>query len=62
MARALSAATPGAPPPEVVGGYRIGDVRHVVASADRARRALGFQATVTFDRGMSEFAHAPLRS
>jgi hypothetical protein len=27
-----------------VGGGRLGDVRHIVASSDRARAALGFQA------------------
>jgi len=62
MAVALSAATHGAPPPEVVGGYRIGDVRHVFASPARATDHLGFVASTDFDRGMREFAHAPLRN
>jgi dTDP-L-rhamnose 4-epimerase len=61
MATALSAAM-GAPPPEVVGGYRLGDVRHVFASPERARRALGFEAAVAFDDGMRAFAEAVLRS
>ena len=30
------AATPGGPTPQVVGGYRLGDIRHVFASADLA--------------------------
>ena len=60
MARALSAAF-GGPPAEVVGGYRLGDVRHVVASAERAREVLGFHAAVAFDEGMQAFATAPLR-
>ncbi|MEO6317531.1 MAG: NAD-dependent epimerase/dehydratase family protein, partial [Acidimicrobiales bacterium] len=47
--------------PEVVGGYRLGDVRHVVASPERARRALGFTAEVSFEDGMRSFATAALR-
>jgi len=61
MATALSAATPGAPAPVVVGGHRLGDVRHVFASPDRARQLLGFAARVPFALGMQEFADAPLR-
>jgi dTDP-L-rhamnose 4-epimerase len=34
--------------PEVVGGGRLGDVRHVVASPERAAQALGFRAAETF--------------
>ena len=48
--------------PDVVGGYRLGDVRHVVASSARASTHLGFQAEITFDQGMKEFATAPLRT
>ncbi|MDF1605534.1 NAD-dependent epimerase/dehydratase family protein [Nocardioides sp. YIM 152315] len=47
--------------PEVTGGYRLGDVRHVVASPGRARGELGFAAEVTPGRGLVEFASAPLR-
>ena len=61
MAVALSAATPGAPPPEVVGGFRLGDVRHVFAAPQRAAEQLGFTAATDFESGMREFAHAPLR-
>ena len=62
MAGALSAAFgAGAPDPEVVGGYRLGDVRHVVASPERAAAELDYRAAVTFDDGMREFAVAPLR-
>jgi dTDP-L-rhamnose 4-epimerase len=62
MAAALSDAFgPGAPRPEIVGGYRLGDVRHVVASPARAARELGFRAEVSFERGMRGFATAPLR-
>jgi dTDP-L-rhamnose 4-epimerase len=51
----------GAPAPPVAGGYRLGDVRHVFASADRAARELGFTAQIGFEAGMREFATAPLR-
>jgi len=61
MASALVAAHPGAPPPEVTGEFRLGDVRHVFAAPGRARELLGFQATVGFSDGMREFATAPLR-
>lgn len=60
-AEALSAAL-GGPAPEVVGGFRLGDVRHVFASTDRAREVLGFSTTVPFVEGMRAFASAPLRS
>jgi len=63
MATALTEAFgPSAPAPEIVGGYRLGDVRHVVASPSRARAVLGFEADIGFDEGMREFAYAPLRS
>ncbi len=52
----------GAPAPQVVGGYRLGDIRHVFASADRAAAALGFRASVSFEDGMREFTTSPLRS
>jgi len=48
--------------PEVVGTWRAGDVRHVVASTERAREQLGFVAEVDFAGGMDEFATAPLRA
>ena len=60
LARALAAACAG-PEPVVTGQYRLGDVRHVVASADRARDELGFTAHVDFEDGVAEFATAPLR-
>jgi dTDP-L-rhamnose 4-epimerase len=59
MASALHAAAgEGAPAPEVVGGYRLGDVRHVFADATRAGRLLGFRAREEFDAGMAELAGA----
>ncbi|GAB3784114.1 NAD-dependent epimerase/dehydratase family protein [Nocardioides ungokensis] len=48
--------------PEITGGYRLGDVRHVVASPERARVELGFKAEVSPERGLREFATAPLRA
>jgi len=63
MARALHGAfTEDVPGPVVTGEYRLGDVRHVFASADRARGILGFSAEEDFSEGMVEFALAPLRA
>ena len=53
---------PGAPRPQVVGGYRLGDVRHVFASPTLAANRIGFRSTVPFAAGMHEFAHASLRA
>ncbi|MEO5853641.1 MAG: NAD-dependent epimerase/dehydratase family protein [Nocardioides sp.] len=47
--------------PEVTGGFRLGDVRHIVASPRRAADELGFEATVRPGQGLPAFAHAPLR-
>lgn len=47
--------------PVVSGEFRAGDVRHIVASPDRARALLGFTARVSPDTGLAEFATAPLR-
>ncbi len=60
MATALAAEF-GGQGPEVTGRYRLGDVRHVVASPEAAAQDLGFRAEVSFAAGMAEFAHAPLR-
>ncbi|MBJ7328373.1 MAG: NAD-dependent epimerase/dehydratase family protein [Solirubrobacteraceae bacterium] len=57
MAQALHAAVgSGAPAPEVVGGYRLGDVRHVFADPAHAAARLGFRAREDFAAGMAEFA------
>jgi dTDP-L-rhamnose 4-epimerase len=45
-----------APRPEVTGRWRLGDVRHIVASAQRAATGLGFTAQVPLEEGMAEFA------
>ncbi len=50
------------PEPEVTGGYRLGDVRHVVASPDRAARDLGFRAEVEPAAGLAAFRDDPLRT
>ncbi len=61
LATALAAAMSG-PPLVVTGQVRAGDVRHVVASAARARRELDFTASVAFEEGVAAFARAPLRA
>jgi len=62
MAEALADAFgPSAPRPQVTGAFRLGDVRHILASPARARSELGFEAQTDFAQGMSEFATAPLR-
>ncbi|MCP4435546.1 MAG: NAD-dependent epimerase/dehydratase family protein [Actinomycetia bacterium] len=48
--------------PEVVGGYRLGDVRHVVGSPEAAERAIGFSAAVMPADGFAEFVSAPMRA
>ena len=60
MAGALADAFgPGAPRPVLTGRYRLGDVRHVVASPERARTWLGFTARVPFRAGLAELAAEP---
>ena len=47
--------------PETTGEYRLGDVRHVFASAEHAAAGLGFRARVAFADGVRDFATAELR-
>ena len=61
MATALAAAFGGGLEPVVTGEYRLGDVRHVVASPAAAAADLGFRAQIGFAEGMAEFARAALR-
>ena len=61
MAVALAGAFGGGLEPVVTGEYRLGDVRHVVASPAAADADLGFRAQVGFAEGMAEFARAALR-
>ena len=60
LAAELSSAR-GGPAPVVTGTYRLGDVRHVVASCRRAESELGYRATVGFAEGLGQFARAALR-
>ncbi len=63
MASALADAHgPGASRPVVCAEFRLGDVRHVFGSAERARAELGFAALEDFAAGMAEFAHGRLRA
>jgi dTDP-L-rhamnose 4-epimerase len=58
VARAVAGAGPA---PVVTGGYRLGDVRHVVASPDLAERELGFRAEISPAEGLAAFRREPLR-
>jgi dTDP-L-rhamnose 4-epimerase len=49
------------PVPEIVGGARPGDVRHVTADPARAAELLGYRARVSFADGVARFATDPLR-
>lgn len=60
VASALSDACDG-PTPAITGQYRSGDVRHIVASPELAREAIGFDALTGPVEGLREFADAPLR-
>lgn len=60
VAAALSDAY-GGPAPQVTGQYRAGDVRHIVASPERARRLLGFTAQIPPAEGLKAFAAMALR-
>jgi dTDP-L-rhamnose 4-epimerase len=62
MAVALTDAFgPDATRPQITGGWRPGDVRHIVASPRRAAEDLGFEAGISFEDGLAEFARAPQR-
>jgi dTDP-L-rhamnose 4-epimerase len=52
----------GGPEPQIVGGARPGDVRHVTADPARAAEVLGFRAATTFADGITRFATDPLRA
>ncbi|MGH2736075.1 MAG: NAD-dependent epimerase/dehydratase family protein [Actinomycetota bacterium] len=60
MARVLARAFHG-PQPLVTGRWRIGDVRHVFASPERACRELGWTPLTHFEAGVGAFAREPLR-
>ena len=61
VARAVAAGVACNMEPRVTGQFRIGDVRHVVASPRRATAELGFTATVRPEQGLARFATEPLR-
>lgn len=61
MAAAMCAAHGQGIEPTVTGGYRAGDVRHVVASPAKATAELGFSAQVSLQDGVREFLQASLR-
>lgn len=42
--------------PEIVGKYRVGDIRHCFADIGKAQRVLGYAPQVTLDNGMAELA------
>jgi dTDP-L-rhamnose 4-epimerase len=42
--------------PEIVGKYRVGDIRHCFADIGKARQVLGYEPQVTIDDGMAELA------
>ncbi|MBO8192184.1 NAD-dependent epimerase/dehydratase family protein [Streptomyces oryzae] len=52
----------GGPDPVVTGEYRLGDVRHITASSQRAARELGWRAHIPFAEGMKEFAASGMRT
>ena len=62
LARTLSQAVNPSLEPVVTGGWRTGDVRHIVASSDRAAEVLGFAPQMGFKDGMADFARAPQRA
>jgi dTDP-L-rhamnose 4-epimerase len=52
LARALADTLDG-PAPVVTGEFRIGDVRHVTASSERAAQVLGWSAQIGLRTGLS---------
>lgn len=62
LAQALSDAVNPGLAPVLTNRWRLGDVRHIVASPAKAERDLRFRANVGFDEGMADFAMAPQRA
>jgi dTDP-L-rhamnose 4-epimerase len=62
VAALVSRGTGSVVAPAVTGQFRAGDVRHVVASGDRAAEELDFVARIPPQQGLPEFATAPLRA
>jgi dTDP-L-rhamnose 4-epimerase len=42
--------------PEILGKYRVGDIRHCFADIGKAQRVLGYEPRVTLEEGMAELA------
>ena len=42
--------------PQLLGTYRVGDIRHCFADISRARQVLGYEPRVTIEEGMVELA------
>lgn len=61
VARLVASGSPEPRDPEITGGFRAGDVRHVVASPALAAAELGFRAEIPPTTGLPAFATAPLR-
>jgi dTDP-L-rhamnose 4-epimerase len=59
MASALTASFDSAREAQVTGDYRLGDVRHVTGSPERANRELGWWPEIGFEEGMRAFARHP---
>ena len=55
MARIMVREMGGDREPEVIGKYRVGDIRHCHADLTKARRVLGYEPKVSFDEGIREF-------
>ena len=59
MASALTASFDSVRTAQVTGDYRLGDVRHVTGSPERANRELGWWPEIGFEEGMRAFARQP---
>jgi dTDP-L-rhamnose 4-epimerase len=42
--------------PQILGKYRVGDIRHCFSDISKARQVLGYEPQVTLDAGMTELA------
>jgi len=54
LAEAIARSMGVALPPEIVGRFREGDIRHCVADVSRIRRALGFGARMALAKGVED--------